>query len=348
MNFNELLKTLEAIDKGQQVDEFLGFGKKKEQPAPATPQGKPPTSGQPPAPANPQDKAGAAADAMGGGVGNAVDAIKKRQQILKDLEERRPEPDEDDYEPGHDEDEADYNRRSREEDGINECGSPMMGGMGEIDSPKQADSVTMNVSMNGSGAGGIRDLLNVLKDIQDGPSDDMSGDDMDISPDMDAGHDMDMDPGADQLLKKNVDSMADMIDDDFANSMAGDEGPETIGIDAVTEPPSNDIHSPAGKVAHTKDPAYVIGKGEKGTMTINPGDKIKVNGPLKLRLESLYQEILSRDLTEGSGPKEKQKTPYRDINSPEYRKAADKQKEKMAKDKAAEPGKALARKIKAK
>ena len=48
---------------------------------------------------------------------------------------------------------------------------------------------------------------------------------------------------------------------------------------------------------------------------------------------------------EGSGPKEKQKTPYRDINSPEYRKAADAQKAKMAADKKAEPGKELAKKI---
>ena len=46
-------------------------------------------------------------------------------------------------------------------------------------------------------------------------------------------------------------------------------------------------------------------------------------------------------VVEGSGPKEKQKTPYRDINSPEYRAAADKQKQRMAKDKAAEPGKKL-------
>lgn len=46
-------------------------------------------------------------------------------------------------------------------------------------------------------------------------------------------------------------------------------------------------------------------------------------------------------VAEGSGPKEKQKTPYRDINSPEYRAAADKQKQRMAKDKAAEPGKKM-------
>jgi hypothetical protein len=46
-------------------------------------------------------------------------------------------------------------------------------------------------------------------------------------------------------------------------------------------------------------------------------------------------------VAEGSGPKEKQKTPYRDINSAEYRAAADKQKQQMAKDKLAEPGKKL-------
>jgi hypothetical protein len=46
-------------------------------------------------------------------------------------------------------------------------------------------------------------------------------------------------------------------------------------------------------------------------------------------------------VAEGSGPKEKQKTPYRDINSPEYKAAADKQKQRMDKDKAAEPGKKM-------
>jgi len=52
---------------------------------------------------------------------------------------------------------------------VQECGempgmmaSPMM-------APPQQDTVSMNVSMNAQGAGGIRDLMNVLKDIQDGP-----------------------------------------------------------------------------------------------------------------------------------------------------------------------------------
>ena len=49
-------------------------------------------------------------------------------------------------------------------------------------------------------------------------------------------------------------------------------------------------------------------------------------------------------VVEGSGPKEKQKTPYRDINSPEYRAAVEKQKQRMSKDKAAEPGKKMLKK----
>jgi hypothetical protein len=56
-------------------------------------------------------------------------------------------------------------------------------------------------------------------------------------------------------------------------------------------------------------------------------------------------DAAKKKVAEGSAPKEKQKTPYRDINGPEYKAAADKQKEKMAKDKDAEPGKKLADKI---
>jgi hypothetical protein len=50
-------------------------------------------------------------------------------------------------------------------------------------------------------------------------------------------------------------------------------------------------------------------------------------------------------VVEGSGPKEKQKTPYRDINSPEYRAAAEKQKQKMKDAAAAEPGKKMLSKM---
>jgi hypothetical protein len=54
---------------------------------------------------------------------------------------------------------------------MEECGGmPSMGPMSSM-APKQQDNVTMNVSMNGSGAGGIRDLMSILKNIEQGGSD---------------------------------------------------------------------------------------------------------------------------------------------------------------------------------
>jgi hypothetical protein len=59
-----------------------------------------------------------------------------------------------------------------EDDPVGECGSmPSMGPMSSM-APKQQDNVTMNVSMNGSGAGGIRDLMSILKNIEQGGSGD--------------------------------------------------------------------------------------------------------------------------------------------------------------------------------
>jgi len=53
------------------------------------------------------------------------------------------------------------------EKGIEECGP--MGECGEMNSmsPKQQDSVSMNVTMSGQGSGGIRDLMNILRNIED-------------------------------------------------------------------------------------------------------------------------------------------------------------------------------------
>ena len=56
---------------------------------------------------------------------------------------------------------------------VEECGMPGMSNMpsGMMGTPKQPDNVTMNVSMNGSGAGGIRDLMSILKNIEQGGGD---------------------------------------------------------------------------------------------------------------------------------------------------------------------------------
>jgi hypothetical protein len=97
---------------------------------------------------------------------------------------------------------------------VEECGMPGMNNMpsGMMGTPKQQDNVTMNVSMNGSGAGGIRDLLNVLKDIQGGPE---------VEPhrDQDAEHDV-------------------LVGDSYDNA----PNEVTLDMDAVI-PTGNDIHS---------------------------------------------------------------------------------------------------------
>ena len=56
------------------------------------------------------------------------------------------------------------------EENVEECGLPGMSNMpgGMMGTPKQADNVTMNISMNGTGAGGIRDLMGILKNIENG------------------------------------------------------------------------------------------------------------------------------------------------------------------------------------
>lgn len=69
------------------------------------------------------------------------------------------------------------------DESANECGgSPSMAGaddllvgeehgdMGPM-ANRQSDSISMNVSINGSGAGGIKDLLDVLKNIEQGGGD---------------------------------------------------------------------------------------------------------------------------------------------------------------------------------
>ncbi len=79
--------------------------------------------------------------------------------------------------------------------------------------------------------------------------------------------------------------------------------------------------------------AYIAEKAKHGSKKISE----------KYSKKSKTDEVVS--VKEGSGPKEKQRTPYVDRNSPEYKAAADKQKQKMQKDKAAKPGKELLSKI---
>lgn len=118
---------------------------------------------------------------------------------------------------------------------MEECGLPGMSSMpsGMSGMPKQQDNVTMNVSMNGSGAGGIRDLMGILKNIEQGS---------------------DEPPRATRVLV----APGSMSSDNIGNDLFGDIGeeqndggfgsattepsPRTRGIDSVTQT-GDDMHS---------------------------------------------------------------------------------------------------------
>lgn len=53
------------------------------------------------------------------------------------------------------------------QDEVEECGDMM-----PMSTPRQQDNVSMNLSMNGSGAGGIRDLLDILRNLEHSEGDD--------------------------------------------------------------------------------------------------------------------------------------------------------------------------------
>jgi len=103
---------------------------------------------------------------------------------------------------------------------VEECGLPGMSSMpsGMMGSPKQSDSVTMNVSMNGSGAGGIRDLMDILRNLDGEKS---------------SGHA----DGADIVLGVEEDG----ADGNFTNATT-EPNPTTYDMDAIL-PTGDDIHS---------------------------------------------------------------------------------------------------------
>jgi hypothetical protein len=96
---------------------------------------------------------------------------------------------------------------------IEECGdmmSPM--GMG-----KQPSSVNMNLSMNGSGADGIRDLMNILKNIDN----------------VGEPHGHEQGTSADDIL-------FGVEEEGFGNAQDGAPAPATMSVDTVTNLGSND------------------------------------------------------------------------------------------------------------
>lgn len=128
---------------------------------------------------------------------------------------------------------------------ISECGD-MPGDI--MHPPKQQDNVTMNVSMNGSGAGGIADLMKILRSIEQG------GEPHDAHALF--GHPGSDDEKAEPIMGDNIDAMAaeqgeaepaadgdeQVIADDWENAAPGASEHEVQGVSAVL-PTGDDLAS---------------------------------------------------------------------------------------------------------
>jgi hypothetical protein len=145
------------------------------------------------------------------------------------------------------------------EQDMDECG---MGPMSMPSMNKQQDNVSMNVSMNGSGSGGIRDLMNILRNLEKG----------DDSIDHDHGdHDMDS-PGIDMpgmmVMKKEP-----VLGDEYANSPDVQLGQDNFPIDH-----GDDLHK--SKDSYSDKPYR--------------GDNPMALESYKTKLHAMYEDIKNR------------------------------------------------------
>ena len=158
---------------------------------------------------------------------------------------------------------------------VDECGLPGMSNMPSDMmgmSNKQQDSVSMNLSMNGSGSGGIRDLMAILKNIESG---DHSHDDIEL-------------PGMGDMDSDNKPAI--MISKD---RILGDENKQAspAGFDQASTSPDpfvfqGNFPTDTGDDLHKPKNSY----SDKPYRGDNP---MAVEG-IKNRLDSLYQEVKSR------------------------------------------------------
>lgn len=148
-----------------------------------------------------------------------------------------------------------------DEEVVDECGMGPMSGM----SQGQQDNVNMSINMNGAGPGGIRDLLDILRNIEQGSDDPDSGELGDLIGAMGDGP-----RGKVAVLGNDM----EMPVGEFANSpdeMYADVGDVT--------PTGNDLHSKGGEAPKVNGGGNPMGVDEEALLA---------------RLGSLYESIKNR------------------------------------------------------
>jgi hypothetical protein len=162
---------------------------------------------------------------------------------------------------------------------VEECGDMPPPGAVVHEMPPQQDNVTMNVSMNGQGSGGIKSLMDILRNIEAGVEDDKVS--LTAEPEIAV---------VDDMLTKSSDS-----------SVAGDEsiaheGSEETVIghdvdddkdDAVKNRPHRVTYNVDTITRHGDD---LLAKGDIKRLKMNGGENPLQEGLVE-RLQSLYDSI---------------------------------------------------------
>jgi len=159
------------------------------------------------------------------------------------------------------------------DESLEECGPMGPSGMMGMRGPEQQDSISANISMNASGKGGIRDLMNILQNLEsDNGQEEMPNPnelELDIKS-MDHPHDQ---------SKHNRGQEDDIIfGNDMEEEYANQPDEMYAPVSAVT-PTGDDIHSKGAerpKVNGGGNPYAVTAEG------------------LQRQLQNLYHEIKSR------------------------------------------------------
>lgn len=177
--------------------------------------------------------------------------------------------------------------------GMEECGDMPM----PHSAPSQQDSVTMTVSMNGSGKGGIRDLMNVLRNIEDK---------MDDKPPMEPDHGGEIVIGEPEVLdsiepvkfeepklpeiEEPMDQPVDFSADDI---VMGEEGDEKK--DYANDPEIRKM-SVASVIGIGDD---LASKGKEAPKQAGGGNPWNINeSSLVSKLARHYEEVKNRSITE--------------------------------------------------
>jgi hypothetical protein len=158
------------------------------------------------------------------------------------------------------------------DEGLEECGPMGPSGMMGMRGSEQQDSISANVSMNASGKGGIRDLMNILQNLESGEGEEEMPHPDELELDikrMDHPHDRKHGHGEEDGIIFGND-----MEEEFANQPDEMYAP----VSAVT-PTGDDMHSKGAeqpKVNGGGNPYAVTAEG------------------LQRQLQNLYYEIKSR------------------------------------------------------